>query len=99
MPARVTSYTASSGRWGGGEFVYPVKVNYAYGRDPDIDVQQFGVVFEAVRKMVGGDVVRTADFGGIAVSGMDRVNLSERAQSWETEVQESLENISGWQLF
>ena len=29
LPARVTSYTASSGRWGGGEFVYPVKVNYA----------------------------------------------------------------------
>ena len=77
LPARFTSYNAPVWRWGGGEFTMPIKITYLAGRDINTDYRQGGMVQDIAKKLAAMDVMRTADFGNLAVSGMDRIQMSE----------------------
>ena len=99
LPARFTSYNAPVWRWGGGEFTMPVKVTYLYGRDIQTDVRQGGVVQDNAKKLAAIDVARTADFGGAIVSGMDRMDIGSRIQSWQLEIEDNLDAMKAFEVF
>ena len=60
---------------------------------------QAGIIQEACKKMVAIDVMRNADFGNLAVSGMDRVSASERMQQWQEEIEDRLDFLTAFETF
>ena len=99
LPARFASYTAPVWRWGGGEFTVPVKIEYLAGRDLYEDAREGGLVYDAARKLAAADIVRSADYGNLAVSGMDRVMLAQRADAWVMEAEEHMDNLRSFEVF
>jgi len=99
LPARFQSYNAPVWRWGGGEFSQPIKITYLAGRDINTDITQGGIVQDVCKKLAAIDVIRNADFGQIAVSGMDRVSLSERVQQWQEECEDRIDFLTGFETF
>ena len=69
----------------------PVKVTYLAGRDINTDTRQAGIVTDIAKKMTAIDVIRSSDFGGAVVSGMDRVNLESRVTAWQEEIADKLD--------
>jgi hypothetical protein len=99
LPARFTSYNAPVWRWGGGEFTMPVKVTYLYGRDINTDTRQGGIITDITKKLASIDVIRTADFGGNVVSGMDRISLESKISGWDTDVKDNLDSMKAFEVF
>ena len=99
LPARFQSYNAPIWRWGGGEFTMPIKVTYLTGRDIALDTRGGGIVHEAAKKMAAINVMRSADFGNLIVSGMDRVQTSERIQGWQMEIEDAIESLWSFEIF
>ena len=99
LPARFTSYNAPVWRWGGGEFTMPVKVTYLHGRDIQTDVRQGGVVQDMAKKLAAIDIARSADFGGLVVSGMDNYDISSRIPSWTSEIESNLDGMRAFEVF
>ena len=99
LPARFTSYNAPVWRWGGGEFTMPVKVTYLAGRDIQTDWRQGGKIADICKKMAAIEVARTADYGGVIVSGMDRMDIGSRIQSWQEEITDSLDSTKAFEVF
>ena len=99
LPARFTSYNAPVWRWGGGEFTMPIKITYLAGRNINMDYRQGGMVQDIAKKLAAMDVMRTADFGNLVVSGMDRVSMSEKIQQWQAETEERLDYMKAFEVF
>ena len=99
LPARFQSYNAPVWRWGGGEFTMPVKVTYLYGRDIHTDVREGGMVQDIAKMITATEIAKNADFGGSVVSGMDRYDISSRVNSWQENIEETLDNMRGFEVF
>jgi len=99
LPARFMSYNAPIWRFGGGEFMMPVKVSYLSGRDIHADAREAGMVFDAARKFAAIEVLRDADFGTLVVSGTDRVQLMQKIESWSMETEAMLDTLRAWEVF
>jgi len=99
LPARFTAYTGPVFRWGGGEFSVPVKLRYIAGRSFEQDPREAGMVYDATRKLAAVDIVRSADFGGVTVSGMDRVMLAQRADAWAMEAEDMMDSLRSFEVF
>jgi len=99
LPARFASYNAPVWKWGGGEFNVPIRISYIAGKDFHIDQREAGIVFDATRKLAAVDIIRSADFGNIVVSGSDRVMLSQRADSWSIEAEDMLSSLRAFEVF
>tara|TARA_R100000963_G_scaffold34901_2_gene30118 strand:+ start:303 stop:1433 length:1131 start_codon:yes stop_codon:yes gene_type:complete len=99
LPARFTSYNAAIWKWGGGEFTMPVKVTYLAGRDIGTDVRQGGIASDLAKKKAAIDVVRSSDFGGTVVGGMDRVSLEQRISTWANEIDDTLDSLKAFEVF
>ena len=99
LPARFASYNAPVWRWGGGEFNVPVRVTYLAGHDVRTDVREGGLVFDAARKQAAIEVLRSSDFGQIAVIGMARVQMAQKIDGWTGEVNEHVDRLRGWEIF
>ena len=99
LPARFTSYNAPVWRWGGGEFTMPIKVTYLAGRDIQTDIRQGGIITDCAKKLTAIDVMRDADFGNLVVSGMDRVQMSQRIEGWSQEVEDRLDSLRAFEVF
>jgi len=99
LPARFASYNAPVWRWGGGEFNVPIRVTYLAGHDVRTDVREGGLVFDSARKQAAIEVIRSSDFGQIAVSGMDRVQMAQKIDGWTSEVNEHVDSLRAWEIF
>jgi len=99
LPARFASYNAPVWKWGGGEFNIPVRVRYLAGRDFHTDQREAGMVFDISRKLAAVDIIRSADFGNLAVSGADRVLLAQRADAWSMEAEERMDSLRAFEVF
>ena len=77
----------------------PIKVTYLNGRDFNTDVRENGIVHDSCKKLAAINVARNADFGGLIVSGMDRVPTPQRLESWKVEVDEQLESLRAFEIF
>jgi len=99
LPARFASYNAPVWKWGGGEFNVPIRISYIAGKDLHTDQREAGIVFDATRKLAAVDIVRSADFGNILVSGTDRVMMAQRADSWSMEADDMLSSLRAFEVF
>jgi len=99
LPARFMSYNAPVWRFGGGEFMMPIKVDYLSGRDIHADAREAGIVFDSTRKLVAIEVLRSADFGTLVVSGSDRMQIAKKIDSWSMEVELMLDSMRAFEVF
>ena len=99
LPARFQSYNAPIWRWGGGEFTMPLKITYLAGRDVNTDWRQGGVVQDISKKLTAIEVMRSADYGNITVSGMDRIQQGERINQWTQEIEDKLDFMTAFEVF
>ena len=99
LPARFTSYNAPVWRWGGGEFTMPVKVTYLAGRDINTDYRQGGIVQDICKKLAAIDIVRSSDFGNLVVSGSDRIQLAQKIEGWNMEIEDRLDSLRAFEVF
>ena len=99
LPARFGSFQSLAARYGGGEFIAPVRISYQYGENVNIDSREGGYVHELTRKLAAIAIVRNSDFGNIAVGGMDRVPLEAKVAGWHAEAQDALESLRAVELF
>ena len=99
LPARFMSYNAPIWRFGGGEFMMPVKVDYLSGRDIHADAREAGIVFDATRKLVAIEVLRSADFGTLVVSGTDRMQIAQKIDTWSMDVELMLDSMRAFEVF
>ena len=99
LPARFMSYNAPIWRFGGGEFMMPIKVDYLSGRDIHADAREAGIVFDATRKLVAIEVLRSADFGTLVVSGADRMQIAQKIDTWTMDVELMLDSMRAFEVF
>ena len=57
------------------------------------------IIHEACKKLVAIEITKNADFGGMVVSGMDRVTLSQRMELWQQELDDQLESLRAFEIF
>lgn len=80
--------------FGFGEYKNSVKVDYVYGRDPEVD-KEFFVVEDISTKMAAIDIWKHHDYSGLAVSGSDKVDLVSKVRILEEEVEMRIEELGG----
>ena len=99
LPARFQSYNAPVWRFGGGEFTNPVRVTYLAGRDIHTNPYEAGIVYDTAKIIAAIEVLRSSDFGQFTVSGTDRVQLLQKIQGWEAEINERLDSLRSFEVF
>ena len=99
LPARFRGFNTPTFRFGGGEFITPVRIKYLYGRNLATDVREGGFVTELAKKMAAIEILKNSDFGNLTVSGMDRVPLQQKIQLFTTEIIEGIESLKGVEIF
>jgi len=99
LPARFRGFNTPTFRFGGGEFITPVRIKYLYGRNLATDVREGGFVTELTKKMAAIEILKNSDFGNLTVSGMDRVPLQQKIQLFTTEIVEGIESLKGVEIF
>ena len=76
-----------------------VENSYLHGSDIATDPREGGIVFDMARKLAAIEVLRDSDFGNLAVSGMDRVSMSEKISGWTQEVEDRLDSLRSFEVF
>jgi len=99
LPARFRGFNTPTFRFGGGEFITPVRIKYLYGRNIQTDHREGGFVHELSKKIAASEVIKNSDFGNLVVSGMDRVPLQQKLQLWATEIVEGIESLKAVEIF
>ena len=99
LPARFQSLNSPTVRFGGGEFVTPVRVSYIYGSNVNEDFREGGMVTEITKKMASIDILRNSDFGEVLVGGADRVGMTQRVDQYQKEVDDTLEMLRAFEVF
>jgi len=99
LPARFQSYNAPIWRFGGGEFMNPVRVTYLAGRDINNNPFESGVIFDTAKKIAAIEVMRSSDFGQLTVSGADRVNMLQKIEGWEKEIEDRIDQLRAFEVF
>ena len=84
--------------WGFGEYKNSVKLDYAYGRDSEID-PEFYIVRDIAVKLASKDILKNADYSGLIVSGTDKISLSEKAMMYEEEAEMRLDELVSISIF
>ena len=93
MPAIYTSIGRFSS-WGFGEFKNSIKMDYAYGRDPEID-KEFFIVEDIATKLAAKDILRNANYNQLIVSGTDKIPTEIRARMIDEEVESLIDTLTG----
>tara|TARA_R100001510_G_C7461004_1_gene81530 strand:- start:22 stop:513 length:492 start_codon:yes stop_codon:yes gene_type:complete len=99
LPARFRGFNTPTFRFGGGEFIMPIKIKYLYGRNIGTDVREGPFVTEITKKLAAIEILKNSDFGNLAVSGMDRVPLQQKLQLFQVEVSEGIESLKRVEIF
>lgn len=75
-----------------GEWKYSLKVDYAYGRNIEVD-QEVYIVEDLATKMVARDLITTADYGTLVVSGSDKISLESKARLWTEQIEGQIDEL------
>jgi len=97
LPARLAYVGPHWWGWGVGEFTKAIKITYIWGRDKDTDERGYEVELLAT-KMAAIELFRSHDYSAWAISGSDRVPISQKIDQWTIEVEDGLESLRGWEV-
>jgi|TARA_R110000744_G_scaffold29982_4_gene71215 hypothetical protein len=86
---------------GFGEYSWPIRISYIWGRDIDRDEMHGGTITDIATKLAASDIVNNADFSVMMIMGAatDKVSLDQKIQNWKEENDEKLESMRGWVTF
>jgi hypothetical protein len=90
-----------SGRYfhfGFGEYAYSCQLNYAYGKDPEKDMQ-YKVAEDVATKMAAVDILKHHDYSSMVVSGSDHVSLDSKINILTQEIENRIEELKGISLW
>lgn len=99
LPARFASLNSPTARFGGGEFITPVRIDYIYGFDVNRDFREGALVTELTKKLVASEILRNSDFGEVAVGGSDRVAVAQKIDQYRREIDDGLETLRAFETF
>ena len=57
------------------------------------------MITDMAKKLAATEIARSADYGGLVVSGMDRYDISSRIQSWQAEINANLDSMRAFETF
>jgi hypothetical protein len=57
------------------------------------------MVTDMTKKLAATEIARSSDYGGLVVSGMDRYDISNRIQSWQSEIEANLDSMRAFEVF
>ncbi len=80
--------------WGYGEYKNSVKIDYAYGRDLEVD-HEFFIVENLATKMVAREILHNSNYNQLIVSGTDKVPIESRVHILENEIEQQLDELAG----
>ena len=63
LPARFRGFNTPTFRFGGGEFIMPVRIKYLYGKNIGTDVREAGFVTELAKNKAASEIIQNSDFG------------------------------------
>lgn len=81
-----------------GEYKNAIKVDYAYGRDPESDTE-FHIVDDIATRLAAIDVLRHHDYSSLVVSGTDKVPLESKIRLLEENSEMRLEELSSVSIY
>jgi hypothetical protein len=84
--------------WGFGEYKNSIKVDYVYGRDPEV-YTEFYIVEDIATKMAACDVLRHHDYSGLIVSGTDKVPLESKIRLMEEQIEGMIDTLTGVAIY
>ena len=61
--------------------------------------QESGMVYDMAKKLAAIDVLRSSDFGQLVVSGADRIQLMQKVEGWNMEVEDKLDSLRAFEVF
>ena len=99
LPARFASLHSPSARFGGGEFISPIRISYVYGKHPNEDAREGPMVTELTKKLTAVEILRNSDFGEAVVGGTDRVGMAQRIDQYQAETEANLEMLRAFEVF
>jgi len=99
LPARFASLHSPSARFGGGEFISPIRISYVYGKHPNEDAREGPMVTELAKKLTAVEILRNSDFGETVVGGTDRVGMAQRIDQYQAETEANLEMLRAFEVF
>lgn len=80
--------------WGFGEYKNSVKIDYVYGRDPEVD-SEFYIVKDIASKMAAVDILRHHDYSQLVSSGVDKIPLESKVRLLEEQIEIRLDELTG----
>ena len=86
-------------RFGGGEFISPIRISYVYGKHPNEDAREGPMVTELTKKLTAVEILRNSDFGETVVGGTDRVGMAQRIDQYQAETEANLEMLRAFEVF
>jgi hypothetical protein len=95
------TYGMNGGRyyqWAYGEFKNAVKVDYAYGRNWEVD-REFYLVQRLTNKMVAKQLWENHDYSTFVISGTDKVPLESKIKDLDDDIERDLESLTGISIF
>ena len=54
---------------------------------------------DLAKKLAAIDIVRSSDFGNLVVSGTDRVQLAQKIDGWQAEIEDRLDSLRSFEVF
>jgi len=77
----------------------PIRVTYLAGRDIHTNPFEAGVIYDTAKKIAAIEVMRSSDFGQLTVSGADRVNMLQKIEGWEKEIEDRVDQMRSFEVF
>jgi len=81
-----------------GEFKNSIKIDYIYGRDPEVD-PEFYIVEDITTKLVSRDILQHHDYSMLVSSGSDRVSLESKVRLLTEETDQKIDSLAGISLY
>ena len=91
LPTRFV-YIMPYWRWGFGEFKFPLRTTYTWGKNWWTD-KRAQRVQNLASKMVALDTISNHDYTPMLKAGLDRVSLDRKIDMWEREVENELDGL------
>jgi hypothetical protein len=79
--------------YGFGEFKNSIKIDYAYGKESEVD-SEFGDVHDVAIMMAAIELLTHSDYSGLVVSGTDKVSYSDKLERMEKAVEAQLDELT-----
>ena len=78
--------------YGFGEYRFPLRTRYIWGKDIDLDDRGY-MVKDVAAKLVAADVYSTYDLTAMIPQGTDRFGIDARIDRWTDDAEEAMENL------